>query len=214
VPGIERLEGAGVHYAATEMEARQHAGEPVVVVGGGNSAGQAAMFLSKRCTEVHVAVRRPLRATMSAYLVSRIETNPKITVHEGKQVTGVAGTDALESITVSKGELRATVPCTGLFCFIGADPNSAWLDGIARDTNGFVLTDRLLDGAAAVTPSTANGRSPLPFETNIPGVFAVGDLRAGSTKRVATAVGDGSAVVASVHSHLAALSDAMSDRPA
>jgi thioredoxin reductase (NADPH) len=208
VAGIERLEGAGVHYAATEMEVRQHAGESVLVVGGGNSAGQGAMFLAERCAEVHIVVRRPLAATMSAYLVDRIGAHPRITVHEGKEVVGVAGDDQLEEVTVRKDGLTWDLPCTGLFCFIGADPNSAWLDGVACDGAGFVLTDHLLDGEAAGEPWASLGRTPLPFETTVPGVFAVGDLRSGSTKRVATAVGDGSAVVRSVHAHLAARSPA------
>ncbi|OWY61669.1 hypothetical protein B7486_62565, partial [cyanobacterium TDX16] len=203
VAGIERFEGRGVHYAATEMEARQHLGESVVLVGGGNSAGQGAMFLAERCAEVHVAVRRPLAATMSAYLVDRIEAHPRITVHEGKEVTAVFGDEALERITVTKGGQHWDLPCTGLFCFIGADPNSDWLDGVARDEHGFVLTDHQLAGAALGEAWPGAGREPLPFETSIPGVFAVGDLRSGSTKRVATAVGDGSAVVRSVHAHLA-----------
>jgi thioredoxin reductase (NADPH) len=202
VVGIEQLEGAGIHYAATEMEARQHAGESVVVVGGGNSAGQGAMFLAERCTEVHVVVRRPLAATMSAYLVDRIEAHPRITVHEGKQVIGVSGREALEMITVTKDGEQWDLPCTGLFCFIGADPNSAWLDGVACDGAGFVLTDQQLATGALGPAWAALGRTPLPFETSLPGVFAVGDVRSGSTKRVATAVGDGSAVVRSVHTHL------------
>jgi thioredoxin reductase (NADPH) len=205
VAGIERLEGAGVHYAATEMEARQHAGEQVLVVGGGNSAGQGAMFLAERCAEVHIVVRRPLAATMSAYLVDRIAAHPRITVHEGKEVVGVAGDGHLEEVTVRKDGMTWRLPCTGLFCFIGADPNSAWLNGVARDDAGFVLTDHLLDGDG---PWGALGRTPLPFETTLPGVFAVGDVRSGSTKRVATAVGDGSAVVRSVHAHLASRSAA------
>jgi thioredoxin reductase (NADPH) len=202
VEGIERLEGNGVHYAATEMEARQHVGESVVLVGGGNSAGQGAMFLAERCAEVHISVRRPLEATMSAYLVDRIEAHPRIEVHVGKQVTAVHGDEVLEAITITKDGGEWTIPCTGLFCFIGADPNSQWLDGVICDNSGFVLTDHQLDEALDGGWS-GPGRDPLPFETSVPGVFAVGDLRSGSTKRVATAVGDGSAVVRSVHTHLA-----------
>ena len=208
VAGLERYEMAGVYYAATELEARMCAGEHVAVVGGGNSAGQAAMFLAEKASSVCVVVRRPLSATMSNYLVDRIANHPRVQVHEGMTVTALAGDTTLERITVSGSDLRAEVECTALFSFIGAEPNSGWLDGVAVDEHGFVLTDRALDHDALGDAWCAMGRRPLPYETSRPGLFAVGDLRSGSTKRVAAAVGEGSAAIRSVHEHLALTVDA------
>jgi thioredoxin reductase (NADPH) len=203
VDRLEHYEMAGVYYAATELEARQCAGKPVVVVGGGNSAGQAAMFLAEKSSPVCVVVRRPLEATMSRYLVDRIESHPRIQVHVGKTVTALHGEPTLERITLARPDGELVVDCTALFSFIGAEPNSAWLDGVAVDEHGFVLTDRSLEGEELGEAWTAMGRRPLPYETSRPGLFAVGDLRSGSTKRVAAAVGEGSACIRSVHEHLA-----------
>jgi thioredoxin reductase (NADPH) len=203
VPDLERYEMAGVYYAATELEARQCARSPVVVVGGGNSAGQAAMFLAEKGSPVCVVVRRPLDATMSKYLVDRIESHPRVQVHVGKSVTALHGEPTLQRITIARGDQEFEVDCTALFSFIGAEPNSTWLDGVAVDEHGFVLTDRALDDVALGDEWIAMGRRPLPYETSRPGLFAVGDLRSGSTKRVAAAVGEGSAAIRSVHEHLA-----------
>ena len=208
VAGLERYEMAGVYYAATELEARMCSGSPVAVVGGGNSAGQAAMFLAEKASSVCVVVRRPLSATMSNYLVDRIANHPRVQVHEGMTVTALDGDPTLERITVSRSDQRADVECTALFSFIGAEPNSGWLDGVAVDEHGFVLTDRALDHDALGDAWCAMGRRPLPYETSRPGLFAVGDLRSGSTKRVAAAVGEGSAAIRSVHEHLALAVDA------
>ena len=204
VEDLERYEMAGIYYAATELEARMCAGSPVVVVGGGNSAGQAAMFLAdqKGCP-VCIVVRRPLAATMSNYLVERIETHPLVQVHVGCEIVALAGEATLQRVTVAGNGTRVEVDCTALFSFIGAEPNSDWLDGVAVDEHGFVLTDRSLDGAVLGDAWCAMNRRPLPYETSWPGLFAVGDLRAGSTKRVAAAVGEGSAAIRSVHEHLA-----------
>jgi thioredoxin reductase (NADPH) len=209
VEGLERYESVGVYYAATELEARACAGSPVVVVGGGNSAGQAAMFLAQSGSEVTVVVRRDLSATMSNYLVDRIESHPSVQVHVGCTVTALAGDHSLEHVTITcaaDGQDRV-VACTALFSFIGATPNSEWLAGVATDDDGFVLTDRSLRSAALGKSWRALKRRPLPYETNRPGLFAVGDLRAGSTKRVAAAVGEGSAAIRSVHEHLALATD-------
>lgn len=208
VDGLERYEMAGVYYAATELEARMCAGSPVVVVGGGNSAGQAAMYLAEKGSPVCIVVRRPLQATMSTYLVDRIESHPHIQVHVGATITALDGAPTLQRVTVARGDDELGVDCTALFSFIGAEPNSAWLDGIAVDEHGFVLTDRALDTTALGHGWSALGRRPLPYETSWPGLFAVGDLRAGSTKRVAAAVGEGSAAIRSVHEHLAMTTDA------
>src|SRR5205814_1422567 len=133
---------AGVYYAATELEARQCAGSPVMIVGGGNSAGQAAMFLAEKGCPVCIVVRRPLDATMSKYLVDRIESHPAIQVHVGTTVTALHGEPTLRGVTVSNHDGDLAVDCTALFSFIGAEPNSAWLKGVAVDEHGFVLTDR------------------------------------------------------------------------
>ena len=203
IDGLERYEMAGVYYAATELEARRCAGAPVVVVGGGNSAGQAAMYLAEKGSPVCVVVRRPLEATMSTYLVDRIESHPRVQVHVGTTVTALHGEPTLERVTLVGPEAQVDVPCTALFSFIGAEPNSGWLDGVAVDEHGFVLTDRALDLDSLGDEWIATGRRPLPYETSRPGLFAVGDLRSGSTKRVAAAVGEGSAAIRSVHEHLA-----------
>jgi thioredoxin reductase (NADPH) len=203
VANLDRYEMAGVYYAATELEARICAGDHVVVVGGGNSAGQAAMFLAEKGSSVCVVVRRPLTATMSQYLVDRIESHPRVLVHAGKTVTALAGEPTLQQITISGDGVDIEVECTALFSFIGAEPNSAWLGGVAVDEHGFVLTDRAVGDEHLGAEWAAMNRRPLPYETSRPGLFAVGDLRAGSTKRVAAAVGEGSAAIRSVHEHLA-----------
>jgi len=198
------FEGVGIFYAATPLETKQVEGSPVVVVGGANSAGQAALFLSANSCTVHLIVRGPaLGATMSAYLVDRLVDDPRVTIHTSTQIVDLAGEVALDGVTLSTGE---TLDCRGMFCFIGAEPATSWLDAAAKDEHGFVLTgtDLLLDTTAHAFAEL--GRGPLPFETSVPGVFAAGDVRRGSMKRVAAAVGEGSSAVASVHQALAWLS--------
>jgi thioredoxin reductase (NADPH) len=204
VPRLADFEGSGVYYAATEMEARLCAASPVVVVGGGNSAGQAALFLAESGSPVRIVCRRPdLGASMSRYLVDRIEADPRIEVRTSSQVTGLDGGQTLTSVRVTGAGAESVVPCAALFSFIGAEPETDWLSGCAAvDGGGFVLTDRALDEGDLGGRWEALGRRPLPFETSRPGLFAVGDVRAGSTKRVAAAVGEGSASVRSVHAHL------------
>jgi thioredoxin reductase (NADPH) len=160
------------------------------------------MFLAERESPVCVVVRRPLADTMSRYLVDRIESHPRVQVHVGTTVTGLYGDPTLQRVTLCRRDEQLDVDCTALFSFIGAEPNSSWLGGVAVDEHGFVLTDRELDGLLGDGWSTL-GRRPLPYETSRPGLFAVGDLRSGSTKRVAAAVGEGSASIRSVHDHLA-----------
>jgi thioredoxin reductase (NADPH) len=202
IDNLDRYEMAGVYYAATELEARQCEGRPVMVVGGGNSAGQAAMFLADKSSTLCIVVRRPLDETMSRYLVDRIEAHPRVQVHVGKTVTALRGDPVLEGVTVSTPDNSVDLDCSALFSFIGADPNSSWLPQVAVDEHGFVLTDRALGAEALGQEWSALGRSPLPYETSKPGLFAVGDLRSGSTKRVAAAVGEGSAAIRSIHEHL------------
>ncbi len=202
VPDLERFEGAGVYYAATDLEARVCAGAPVLVIGGGNSAGQAAIYLAQNDCGVAIAIRRDdLRHGMSEYLVERIEANPAIKVLTGVEVRALAGDGHLELVTLgdtANGQEQA-MPCSGLFCFIGAQPATTWVaPELLLDEDGFILTGRDLSDGPAVSAST-----PLPFETSVPGVFAAGDVRRGSMKRVAAAVGEGSSAVRSVHERLA-----------
>jgi thioredoxin reductase (NADPH) len=201
VADLDRFEGAGVYYAATDLEVRVCAGAPVLVIGGGNSAGQAAIYLAQNNSAVTIAIRRPdLAQTMSHYLIERIEADPRISLITDVEVKALAGGEHLERITLESvaGGEQQTLPCSGLFCFIGATPATSWLaDTVALDRDGFILTDRQLPAAEA------GATLPLPFETSTPGVFAAGDVRLGSMKRVAAAVGEGSSAVRSVHERLA-----------
>ena len=197
----DEFAGAGIFYAATELEARSCADGPVTVVGGGNGAGQAALFLASCGCEVTVAIRRPeIESGMSRYLVDRLLANPKITVRGGTEVTRLDGEHVLGSISLAgpAGEQHEQA-CRGLFCFIGAEPATGWLTGVALDEHGFVRTDVQLTSDELGDTWSALGRGPLPFETSVPGVFAVGDVRRGSMKRVAAAVGEGASAVRSVH---------------
>ena len=204
VDRLEEFEGNSVYYSATELERRQCGASPVVVVGGGNSAGQAAMFLSEACSSVTIVIRGgDLGASMSRYLTDRIDTHPRITVRTKAQVTGLFGHPDLHTVEITDADGQTKIPCSGLFSFIGADPSSGWISGCAAlDDRGFVLTDRALSAEDLDERWAAQGRLPLPFETSHPGLFAVGDVRSGSTKRVAAAVGEGSACVSAVHQFL------------
>ena len=203
------FEGAGIFFAATELEARQCQGSRVAVVGGANSAGQAALFLAKKGSQVDLVVRgADLGAGMSDYLVQRLQAHPGITIRTGSEVSGLGGGDSLESIELTNrsgadASAVETVECSGLFCFIGATPATEWLDGVALDEDGFVLTDVQLTDEVLAGSWPEEFGTPLPFETSIPGVFAAGDVRIGSMKRVAAAVGEGASAVASVHRRLA-----------
>jgi thioredoxin reductase (NADPH) len=205
VARLEEFEGNGVYYAATEMEARLCATSAVLIAGGGNSAGQAALFLAEGASAVTVVIRGSnLDASMSRYLVDRIEADPRIAVRTGLQIVGLDGDRSLSSVRVSGADGDDVLACAGLFSFIGAEPSAGWLFGCAAlDDRGFVLTDRSLSEEQLDARWEALGRRPLPFETSYPGLFAVGDVRSGSTKRVAAAVGEGSAAVRSVHEYLA-----------
>ncbi len=205
VDRIDEFEAKGVYYAATDLEARMCAESPVVVVGGGNSAGQASIFLADQGSVVtHVIRGAELNASMSGYLVQRLESHPRIDVVTLSQIVGLEGDQILTSVRIKGPDGMRDMPSAALFSFIGADPQSGWISGCAAlDDHGFVLTDRSLTAEDLDGPWTALGRSPLPYETSHPGLFAVGDLRSGSTKRVATAVGEGSAAVRSIHDYLA-----------
>ncbi|MEJ6393069.1 FAD-dependent oxidoreductase [Gymnodinialimonas sp. 2305UL16-5] len=191
---LERFEGSGVYYAATEMEARYCVGTEVIVVGGGNSAGQAAMYLSRTAKHVHVLVRgSSLAASMSDYLSSRLETNPNVTVHYRAQIAKLRGDEMLAQVEIDRDGAPWILDTPAAFIMVGAAPNTDWLsDHCELDERGFVVT-----GADATSP----------FETSCPGIFAVGDVRAGSVKRVASAVGEGSVVISKVWEHVNASDD-------
>lgn len=196
VADYARFEGQGIHYAATAMEQQLSEGEEVVIVGGGNSAGQAAVFLSRTVEHAHVLVRGAgLAATMSDYLVRRIESSPKITVHPFTEITALAGDTILREVTWTNRKTGAsqTRRIGAVFVMIGAEPNTEWLDGcLALDARGFIITGRNEEGWALDSA----------YATTAPGIFAVGDVRSGSVKRVASGVGEGSAVVQAVHRFL------------
>ena len=201
------FEGTGIFFAATELEARTCVPDPVAVVGGANSAGQAAIYLADRGSTVDLVVRGPdLAKEMSSYLVERVIAHPRIEVRTETQVTALHGDDSLDEISTTDADGATTTrKCRGLFCFIGADPSTSWLDAVDLDEDGFVLTDRHLDNADLSPAWALLGRPPLPFETSVPAVFAVGDVRHGSMKRVAAAVGEGASAIRSVHTAIAPL---------
>lgn len=202
LPNYDQFEGRGIHYAATHMEAQLTTNSEVIVVGGGNSAGQAAVFLSSTAAHVHILVRGPgLAATMSDYLVRRIEQSPHITLHTHSTITALEGEQNLAAVTWHNSALGSDtlVDVGGLFVMIGAEPNTGWLGGcLELDSGGFVVT-----GMDAGQTQRTGGQ----FATAKSGIFAIGDVRAGSIKRVASGVGEGSAVIASVHQHLNPLHD-------
>jgi len=200
IANLSMFEGAGISYWASPVEAKLCEGEEIALIGGGNSAGQATVFLAPKVKRLHLVVRGDgLEASMSRYLIDRIKALPNVELHtkteivalEGEQVTGLTGAVFRCKTT---GETH-TCPLRHIFLFIGADPNANWLEQcVDVDGKGFVITgSKFADGNGAI------GRPPLPLETSKPHVFAVGDVRAGSTKRVAAAVGEGAAVVAQIH---------------
>jgi thioredoxin reductase (NADPH) len=202
LPRWNHFEGAGIYYAATELEARACGTQPVTIIGGANSAGQAALYLASRGSPVTLAVRGPdAAATMSSYLLGRIVADPRITMRTKSEVTALHGDTALDSITLTDTTCgkSAGQSCFGLFCFIGAEPATDWLRDVELDADGFIRTDTQLDPDTLGATWAALGRAPLPFETSVPGVFAAGDVRLASVKRVASAVGEGASAVRSIH---------------
>ncbi|HTT01111.1 MAG TPA: FAD-dependent oxidoreductase [Steroidobacteraceae bacterium] len=200
---LERFTNAGIYYAATAVEARLCTGQDVIIVGGGNSAGQAAVFLSGSCRQVHLVVRAPgLSESMSRYLVRRIEDSANITLHVRTEISTLHGDTQLEAVTwrnAVDGTLERR-PIAHVFLMTGAVPNTHWLQGCIRlDDKGFVRTGVDLHADELVPGQWTLARAPTLFETSLPGVFAVGDVRSGSVKRVAAAVGEGSACVQLVH---------------
>ncbi len=207
VPGIERMQGAGVYYGAAATEAVSCRDEDVYIVGGANSAGQAAIHFARYARNVVMLVRgESLGATMSQYLIHDIEQTPNIRVQYGAQVAAVHGEDKLEAISISCTRSGAVdrVPASSLFVFIGAAPRTDWLDGfLERDDHGFILTGADLVRQGKRPAGWGIDRDPFLLETSMPGVFAVGDVRHGSIKRVASSVGEGSIAIQFVHAHLA-----------
>ena len=206
VPGAERLTGAGVYYGAAQTEAFACEGEDVYIVGGANSAGQAAMFFSNQARRVVMLCRgEDLRKSMSEYLVTQIEDNDNIEVRLNTSVIAVEGEEHLESISVknSKTGETETAPASSLFIFIGAAPKTDWLDGvIERDERGFILSGSDLSKDGKRPKGWALDRDPFLLETNVPGIFVAGDVRHGSIKRCASAVGEGSIAVQFVHQYM------------
>lgn len=215
VPNLQRYEGKGVYYWASPIEAKLCAGAEVALVGGGNSAGQAAVFLAGHVGKVNIVVRRPLEETMSRYLVDRLAALANVEVHVGAEIAALHGSrDGLTGVSWrnldGSGEDRCDTRF--LFLFIGADPNTNWLGecDVVRDGKGFVLTGDAIEPGKLAAAGWTRERAPAPLETSIEGVFAIGDVRAGSVKRVAAAVGEGAAVVAQLHALLAERSNAAS----
>ena len=206
VPGMEGLMGAGVYYGAALTEAATYRGQDVVIVGGANSAGQGAMFFSRHARKVTILVRGPKLSTgMSRYLVDRIAEAPNIEVLVNTSVAAVKGNGRLEAVTVADATTGAQrdVPAAGMFIFIGTAPRTDLCkDLVLRDPQGFVLTGRdvMIEGRRPA--GWTADRDPLPFETSVPGIFCAGDARHGSGKRVAAAVGEGSATVSMIHQYL------------
>jgi thioredoxin reductase (NADPH) len=205
-PGVERLQGAGIYYGAAMTEALSCKDETVFVVGGANSAGQAAMHFSRYAREVIMLVRgQSLALTMSQYLIDQITQTPNIKVETQSQVVEAHGEDRLQAISISCGHSGTVdrVPATSMFIFIGARPTTDWLEGLVeRDARGFVVTGADLMREGRAPKNWSLDRDPYLLETSVPGVFAIGDVRHGSVKRVASSVGEGAIAVQFVHQHL------------
>lgn len=202
IPALDRLVGAGVFYGAAGVEAPSMAGESVYVIGGANSAGQAALHLAKFAARVSLLVRGPSLDSMSEYLITELRSTPNIEIRLNTRVVDGHGEQRLEGLVLEqvKTGARESVQAAGVFVLIGAETRTEWLsDQLQRDRSGFILTGQDVTGA-----NSGSGNRAQPFATSIPGVFAVGDVRHGSVKRVAGAVGDGSVAVSAVHQYLAA----------
>ncbi|HEY5758690.1 MAG TPA: FAD-dependent oxidoreductase [Steroidobacter sp.] len=203
LPNLDKYAGVGLYYAATHLEGRMCQNEEIIVVGGGNSAGQAAVFLAGNCRHVHIMVRSEgLAETMSHYLIRRIEESPNITLHTRTQISALEGKDELEHVTWTDGRTgeQDRQPIRHVFLMTGAAPNTEWLkDCVNLDEKGFVRTGADLSKDELTAARWPLPRSPYIMETSLPGVFAVGDVRSGSVKRVASGVGEGSICVQFVH---------------
>ncbi|MGD8843722.1 MAG: NAD(P)/FAD-dependent oxidoreductase, partial [Gammaproteobacteria bacterium] len=203
IDSLSRFEGIGVYYGATFMEAQLCVDEEVIVVGGGNSAGQAAVFLAQTAKRVNVLIRSDgLAQSMSRYLIRRIEDNPAIVLYTHTEIVALEGGNHLERVRWrhNRSGSTATRAIRHVFLMTGAVPGTQWLDGcVARDARGFIKTGPDLSQDELSAAQWPSGRSPHLLETSLPGVFAVGDVRSGSIKRVASAVGEGSIAIAFIH---------------
>ena len=204
-PGVLEHRGAGVYYGAATTEAPAFSGRRVIVVGGGNSAGQAAMYLARYAKDVQIVVRRDsLRDTMSQYLIDQIEKTPNIRLRAGTEVERVEGDGHVERVSLVDNGVSQTEEIDAVFMFIGTKPRSDWLPAsVLRDSKGFVLTGRELMIDPEYARVWKESREPLPLESSVPGLFAAGDIRAGAMNRVASAVGEGATAVRFVHEYLA-----------
>jgi thioredoxin reductase (NADPH) len=211
IANLKDFEGLGIYYGATYIESQLCGDQEVIVVGGGNSAGQAAVYLSQTARKVHMLVRSGnLSATMSRYLIQRVSENPKIEVHYQTEIVGLEGDKHLQRVSWRDNATgqTSTHDIHHAFIMAGASPRTAWLERcLALDNNGFILTGRDLDSLNGSPPMSSwkLDRKPLMLETSLPGVFAVGDVRAGNVKRVASAVGEGAIAIYLVHRALAAM---------
>ena len=205
IENIEKFEGSGIYYSATGMNAAACNNEIVGVVGGGNSAGQAVLFLAEHAKEAHIIIRgNDLGSKMSDYLVRRIEATPNIIIHKESNVVQLNGENHLESLILDTNGKQQTIWISNLFTFIGAKPCAEWLNGIiSTDEKGFVYTGPDVTADEMTSCSIYEERKPQSLETSIPGFFAVGDVRKGSVKRVASAVGEGSMAISQIHQYLA-----------
>ncbi|WP_299896730.1 FAD-dependent oxidoreductase [uncultured Aquimarina sp.] len=204
ISNIKKFEGCGIFYSATGMNAAACNNEIVGVVGGGNSAGQAVLFIAEFAKEAHIIIRgNDLGAKMSDYLVQRIKATPNIKIHKGSNVVKLNGDNHLESLVLDTKNKLETIPISNLFTFIGAKPCSEWLNGIvSTDEKGFIYTGPDVKIDETMDSSIYKYRKPQSLETSIPGFFAVGDVRKGSVKRVASAVGEGSMAISQIHQYL------------
>lgn len=204
-PGVAELTGAGVYYGAAVTEAPSFRDRRVLVVGGGNSAGQAALYLARYAKEVDIAVRREsLRATMSHYLIEQIAKAANVCLRPLTELAGVAGDGHVERVTLRLGDNEVTESMDAVFVFIGTRPRTAWLpEGVLRDEKGFVVTGRDLLSDERFARVWKERREPMALESSVPGLFAAGDVRAGAMNRVASAVGEGSMTVRLAHEYLA-----------
>ena len=206
LPRLDAFENVGIYYSATAVEARLCGGDEVIIVGGGNSAGQAAVFLAHTARRVTILVRRALSETMSRYLIRRIEDTPNIELHVQSEIVELHGSGELERVTWhdKRTDQRVTREVRHVFMMTGASPNTEWLAGcVALDAKGFIKVGADLTPEDLAAASWPLARAPLLFETSLPGVFAVGDVRSNSVKRVASAVGEGSICIQLVHKVLA-----------
>lgn len=206
-PGVDDFTGAGVYYGAATTEANACMDKEIYVIGGGNSAGQGAVYLSNFAKTVHILIRRPdLSSSMSSYLIDQIDGIENIQVHGRRQVVGAAGDKYLQTITIENMDDQSvtTVSAGALFVFIGARPHTDWLKGqLIRDERGFIQTGKEIEQHDTFGKVWKQDRMPFLLETCVPGIFAAGDVRAGAMNRVASAVGEGAMAIKFVHEYLA-----------